>query len=80
MTRRSELPNTREKIPVMNVHIPLSVDIPVKIEEVFTSFTSSFDPEIWYESPGMKILRDEKISPEMGGSGSGNSLSILNKY
>ena len=51
-----------------------------KIEEGFTSFTSSFDPEIWLDSPGMKILRDEKLSPEMGGSGSGNTLSILKKY
>jgi len=44
------------------------------------SFTSSFDPGIWLDSPGMKILRDEKISPEMGGSESGNTLSILNEY
>ena len=64
----------------MNVHMPPNVDIPVKIEEVFTSFTSSCDPEIWSEIPGMKILRDEKFSPELGGSGSGNTLSILKKY
>jgi len=51
-----------------------------KIEEGFTSFTSSCDPEIRYDFPGMRILRDEKISPEMGGSGSGNTLSILKKY
>ena len=64
----------------MNVHMPPNVDIPVKIEEGFTSFTSSCDPEIRYDFPGMRILRDEKISPEMGGSGSGNTLSILKKY
>jgi len=63
----------------MNVHIPPSVDIPVKIEG-FTSLTSSFDPEIRPGDSGMRILRDERFSPEMGGSGSGNTLSILNKY
>ena len=64
----------------MNVHIPPSVDIPVKIEEDFTSFTSSFDPGIKSEALGMRILRDERFSPEMGGSESGNTLSILNEY
>jgi len=64
----------------MNVHIPPSVDIPVKIEEGFTSFISSFDPGRSPEYLGMKILRDEEFSPEMGGSGSGNTLSILNEY
>jgi len=64
----------------MSVHRPPSVDAPVKIEEVFTSFTSSFIPGIRSDSAGMKILRDEKISPEMGGSASENTLSILNVY
>jgi len=63
----------------MNVHRPPSVDAPVKIE-VFTSFTSSFIPGIRSDSAGMKILRDEKISPEMCGSASENTLSILNVY
>jgi len=64
----------------MNVHRPPSVDIPVKIEEGFASFTSSFDPGIRPGYSGMRILRDEVFSPEMGGSGSGNTLSILNEY
>ena len=63
----------------MSVHRPPSVDAPVKIE-VFTSFTSSFIPGIRSDSAGMKILRDEKISPEMGESASENTLSILNVY
>ena len=43
-TRRSELPNTREKIPVMNVHKPPSIDVPVKIGDCSTSLINSFDP------------------------------------
>ena len=46
-TSRSELPNMREKILVMNVHKQPSIKVPAK------------------------------ISHEMSGSGSGNTLSIL---
>ena len=82
MTRRSELPNTREKIPVMNVHKPPSIEVPPIIVDCSTSLTNSSDPGRLKskESEGIKILRDEKVSPEIGGLGSGNTLSILKMY
>jgi len=69
----------KEKIPVMDVHKPPSREVPAKIVNLLTYFTISSDPgrDQWVASGGTKILRDEKISPEMGGSGSGNTLSIL---
>ena len=44
MTRRSELPNMREKIPVMNVHKPPSIEVPPIIVDCSTSSTNSNDP------------------------------------
>jgi len=76
-TRRSELPNMREKTPVMNVHIPPSIEVPAITEYCSTSFINSLDPGSEDISPGMEILRDEKPPPETGGLGSGNTLSIL---
>jgi len=70
----------REKIPVMNVHKPPRMEIPVKIVDGLTSLTIESAPGKSFATAGMKILRDDKISPEMGGSGSGNTLSILKMY
>ena len=71
----------REKIPVMNVHTPPSREVPSKRVDCLTSFSSSFIPGISsprpYPPAGIKILIDETFSPVMGGSGSGNTLSIL---
>jgi len=80
MTSRSELPNMREKMPAMNVHTPPSIEAPVRIENCLTSFVIWSDPGSEVRSKGIKTLRDNKISPEIGGSGSGNTLSILNVY
>jgi len=38
----SELPNMREKTPVMNVHKPPSINVLVTIVDWLTSFSSSF--------------------------------------
>jgi len=69
-----------EKIPVMNVHKPPSIEVPVKIEDCSTSFINSVDPRSMGVSPVRYILRDEKPFSEMGGSPSGDTLSILNVY
>jgi len=66
----------REKIPVMNVHTPPSREVPSKRVDCLTSFSSSFITSP-YPTLGIKILIDETFSPVMGGSGSGNTLSIL---
>jgi len=74
----------REKIPVMNVHKPPSIEVPPIIVDCPTSLTNSFAPGRGNQNlsspPGIKILRDEKFSPEIGGLGSGNTLSILKMY
>ena len=69
----------KEKIPVMNVHTPPSGEVTSKRVDCLTSFSSSFIPGIPspYPPAGIKILIDETFSPVMGGSGSGNTLSIL---
>ena len=64
----------------MNVHKPPSIEVPVKIVDDLTSFMIESDPGTRDMSLGMKILRDEKIPPEIGGSGSGVILSILKMY
>ena len=68
----------RENIPVMNVHTPPSREVLSTIVDCLTSFSSSFIPGITNLDPtaGIKILIDETFSPVMGGSGSGNTLSI----
>ena len=52
------------------------------IVDRLTSCTNSSDPgrSTLNRSAGMKILRDEKISPEIGGLESGNTLSILKRF
>jgi len=72
----------REKIPVMNVHKPPSIEVSPIIVDCPTSLTDSFAPgrSTLNRSAGMKILRDEKNSPEIGGLESGNTLSILKKF
>ena len=63
----------------MNVHTPPSREVPSKRVDCLTSFSSSFIPGISSPDPpaGMKILIDEMFSPVIGGSGSGNTWSIL---
>jgi len=70
----------KENKPVVNVHKPPSIEVPVKIVDCLTSFTNSSPPGSWFAYKGMKILRDDKFFPEMGGLGSGDTLSILNMY
>jgi len=72
----------KEKIPVMNVHKPPSIEVPPKIVDFSTSLINSFDPGrgTRRRSGEMKILRDERFSPEMGGLESGYTLSILKMY
>jgi len=69
----------REKIPLMDIHKPPRIEVPVNIVDLSLSSSSSFIPGI--PNPdllaGIKILIDETFSPVMGGSGSGNTWSIL---
>jgi len=91
MTRRSELPNMREKIPVMNVHkppnmrekIPVmnvhkppSIEVPPIIVDCPTSSTNSSLPR----RGGIKTLRDEKFPPEIVGLVSEDTMFILKMY
>jgi len=55
----------------MNVHKPPSIAAPSKIEDCLTSFIIIAAPGRKDVDKGMEvILRYEKNSPEMGGSGS----------
>ena len=69
----------RENILVMNVHTPPSRGVLSTTVDCLTSFSSSVIPGITspYPTAGIKVLIDETFSPVMGGSGSGNTLSIL---
>ena len=64
----------------MNVHKPPRVEVPVKIVDDLTSLITERVPGSPFVSAGMKILRDDKFPPEVGGSRSGNTLSILKMY
>jgi len=67
---------------LVRVHKPPSIEVPLMIVDRLTSCTNSSDPgrSTLNRSAGMKILRDEKISPEIGGLESGNTLSILKRF